>query len=106
MYEKSGLMVKITNKDVLTYLRNNPDVTNKELIEVALREKIGLPPKKYSYHMTRKKIPDCANSFPVKIGDQDLIDYIVFQNKRYGILQKFIVESAVLEKMEREKNER
>lgn len=106
MYEKSGLMVRITNPEVLAYLRTNADVTNKQLVEEALREKVGLPPKTYNYRQTRKKIPECLNGLPVKIGDQNLIDYIVFQHQRYGILQKFIVENAILEKMEREKHER
>ena len=103
MYEKSGLMVRITNPKVLAYLRNNAEITNKQLIEEALREKVGLPPKNYdNLRPTRKKIPDCLNGLPVKISDQDIIDFILFQNKRYGILQKFIVENAILEKMERE----
>lgn len=105
MYEKHGLMVRITNPDVIAYLRNNPDTPNKQLIETALREKIGIPPKVYSPYCGRKKMSNCGNAFPVKISDQDLVDYIIFQNQRYGILQKFIVENAVLEKMEREKNE-
>lgn len=102
MYEKHGLMVRITNPDVLAYLRNNPNVSNKQLIETALREKIGLPPKTY-HAQTRKKAQSCENAMPVKIGDQELVDYIIFQHQRYGILQKHIVESAILEKMEREK---
>ena len=102
MYEKYGLMVRITNPEVIAYLRSNQNASNKQLIETALREKIGLPPKTY-HTQTRKKEPSCANAMPVKIGDQELVDYIVFQHQRYGILQKHIVESAILEKIEREK---
>lgn len=106
MYEKHGLMVKITNPEVIAYLRNNPDTPNKQLIEAALREKIGIPPKVYQPHHGRKKVPDCINVFPVKIKDRDLVEYILFQREKFGILQKHTVESAVLQKMEREKNER
>lgn len=98
MYEKFGLMVKVSNPDVIAYLRQHQEQSNTLLIENALREKLGIPPKVYSNALRgrKKNSPDCANRIPVKISDKDLIEHILRQKKNYGICQRHTVESAVL----------
>ena len=44
MYEKHGLMSKISNPLVLAYLRRHHEASNTLLIENALRKKLGIPP--------------------------------------------------------------
>ena len=106
MYEKHGLMVKVTNPDVIHYLRSNPEETNKSLIESALRDMLCIspqPPQKHQRGKT-KAFPENANAIPVKISDQYLVDYICNQKKNHGICQRHTVESAVLRYMEKKKN--
>lgn len=104
MYEKHGLMVKITNPDVISYLRLNPAKTNKYLIESALREMLGIPPQPAQKKLRgRKAFPENANAIPVKIADQYLVDHICNQKKNFGICQRHTVETAVLRHIERQK---
>ena len=107
MYEKYGLMVKVTNPDVIQYLRSNPEETNKSLIEAALRDMLGIPPQppQIRFKGKGKALPDNVNSIPVKISDQYLIDYICQQKQRFGVCQRHTVETAVLRYMERIKND-
>jgi len=112
MYEKNGLMSKITNAEVLEYLRSIPDKTNVELVEDALCEKLGLPPKIKRHCDSsgvvkipgKKKIPDCRNGFPVKVSDQRLIDHIISQKRNYGILYRHTIESAIINMARRQKH--
>jgi hypothetical protein len=105
VYEKYGLMVKVTNPEVIHYLRTNPGETNKSLIEAALRDMLGIPPQPAQRrHRGRKAFPENANAIPVKIADQYLVDHICNQKKNYGICQRHTVESAVLRYMEKKKN--
>ena len=98
MYEKHGLMSKITNKEVLEFLRSMPDKTHTEIAETALCRKLGLPPKTYKPKTEggRRKDPDCRNGLPVKISDQRLVDHVVTQKRLYGILYRHTIESAIL----------
>ena len=97
MYEKHGLMSKLTNPTVLAYLREQKDKKNIELVENALRLKLGIPPKRYSArnHKINKKI-GCDNAMPVKVFDPDLVAHILNQKNRYGISYRFTIESAIL----------
>lgn len=106
MYEKYGLMVKITNPDVLAYLRQNTSIPNQQLVEDALREMLNLPiprrkPRRRTYVKATLKN---MNAAPVKISDQFLVDYLVNQKKCYGIMQRHTVETAILRVIERQKN--
>ncbi len=106
MYEKHGLMSKITNQEVLRYLRSLPNKTHTEIAETALCRKLGLPPKKYhpKTDSGRKKDPDCRNGLPIKISDQRLVDHVVSQKKQYGILYRHTIESAILNVAQGKKN--
>ena len=99
MYERHGLMSKLTNPQVLEYLRENRDKTNLELVENALRAKLGIPPKNYRRKQWSRKNIDCHNATPVKVCDPDLIEHIQSQRKKYGISHRFTIESAILNVM-------
>lgn len=106
MYEKHGLMVKVTNPEVISYLRSNPEITNSSLIEAALRDMLCIPPIPLQQNKRKgKSIPENVNDMPVKISDLDLIEYILGQKKKYGICQRHTVETAVLRYIERQKND-
>lgn len=99
MYKEHGLMVRLTNPQVLEYLRENHDKTNLELVENALRNKLGIPPKSYRRKQGSRKNIDCLNPTPVKVCDPDLIDHVTNQRHRYGISHRFTVEQAILNVM-------
>lgn len=102
MYEKYGLMVKITNPKVLAYLRKHKEQTNVSLIEKALRDMLNIPYIREASTRGRKKaLPDNCNAMPVKISDQYLIDHVCRQKKEFGICQRHTVETAVLRYMEK-----
>ena len=98
MYEKHGLMSKLSNPMVLAYLRKNENRTHSDLIENALRKKLGKPEKQHP-PKTRgnKKETDCRNVIPVKVSDPELIDYIITQKQVHGISYRHTIESAILE---------
>jgi hypothetical protein len=97
MYEKHGLMAKLSNPMVLAYLRRDNDKTYTELVENALRKKLGKPTKQYPAKTKgNAKIADCRNVVPVKISDQTLIDHIVAQKQLKGISHRYTIESAIL----------
>jgi hypothetical protein len=103
VYEKHGLMVKITNPKVLAYLRKHEDQTNVSLIEQAFCDMLNIPevyrePKPKG---RKKATADNANAMPVKISNQFLIDYICNQKKTFGICQRHTVETALLRYMEK-----
>ena len=75
MYEREGLMSKLSNPMVLAYLRRHNDRSNTDLIESALRKVLGLPPKEYAPRIRgNNKMVDCRNVLPVKVSDPKLID--------------------------------
>ena len=97
MYEKHGLMSKISNPLVLAYLRGH-DGSNTLLVENALRKKLGLPlAVRTPRHIGRNKKTDCRNAVPVKVTDPRLVDHLVSQRKLHGISHRYTIESAVLE---------
>lgn len=96
MYEEHGLMSKLTNPQVLQYLRENQDKSNLELVENALRHKLGIPPKSYRKRRIFHKDIDCQNATPVKVFDPDLIEHITSQRHKYGISHRFTIEQAIL----------
>lgn len=98
MYEKHGLMSKLSNPVVLAYLRKHHEASHTRLIEIALRRKLGLAPKKYGPEKRgRVKVETCSNSLPVKIVDQQLINHLITQRRVHGISHRYTIESAVLE---------
>ena len=102
MYEKNGLMVKITNPAVLAHLRRHRNETNTSVIERALRDQLNIPPAPPKKHNGRPKtVPENDYPLPVKISDQHLIDYITGQRKNFGVYHAFTVEAAVLRYIER-----
>lgn len=104
MYEKNGLMSKLSNPMVLAYLRRNNDRTHTDLIESALRKQLGLPAKEYSPKgKGNNKVVDCRNVLPVKVRDQDLIDYIIAQKQICGISHRHTIESAIMAVIAEEK---
>lgn len=103
MYEKNGLMSKVRNPLVISYLRINSDRTNTDLVESALCKKLGIPAKTPAVeNRGNKKIPGNINCIPVKIRDRRLIDYIISQKQLLGISHRHTVESAILEQIARE----
>ena len=102
MYEKHGLMVKITNPSVLAHLRRHRDETNTSVVERALREMLNIPPAPVKkYNGRPKTVPENDYPLPVKISDQYLIDYITGQRKNFGVNYSFTVTAAVLRYIER-----
>lgn len=98
MYEKHGLMSKISNPLVLAYLRGNQAESNTRLIESALRKKLGIPRFEHSGSVRgRKKEIDCRNTIPVKVVDPTLVNYLVTQRKVHGISHRYSIENAILE---------
>ena len=98
MYEKHGLMSKLSNPLVLAYLRRHREASHTRLIEIALRKKLGLAPKEYGPEKRgREKVSDCRNSLPVKVTDPQLIDHLITQRKVFGICHRHTIENAVLE---------
>ena len=102
MYEKHGLMVKLTNPAVLAHLRLHRNETNTSVVERALRDMLGIPPvQKRTYNGKPKTVPENDYPLPVKISDQHLIDYITGQRKNFGVPHCFTVQTAVLRYIER-----
>jgi len=105
MYEKNGLMVKLTNPRCIEYIRGKGEETNSSIVESALLRKFGLPEKEKrscASRQGRKKNPETiTGSFPVKITDQRIIDSILTLRKN-GVIQRHTVESALLEMIEKE----
>ena len=97
MYEKNGLMSKLRDPMVLAYLRKNSTRTHSDLVESALRKKLGMPQKEHA-PKTRgnHKFIDCRNVVPVKVSDPVLIDHIVAQKQLKGISHRHTIESAIL----------
>lgn len=97
MYEKNGLMVKVSNPMVLAYLRSSEGKTHTDLVESALLQKMGLPPKQEAA-MKRGglKKKDCRNVVPVKIRDRKIIDFIIYMKVVHGVSHRHTVESAIL----------
>ena len=97
MYEKEGLMSKLSNPMVLAYLRRHNDRSNTDLIESALRKVLGLPPKEYAPRIRgNNKMVDCRNVLPVKVSDPKLIDHLVAQKRLWGISHRHTIENAIL----------
>ena len=100
MYERNGLMVKLRNEKVIGYIRGITDRSATEIIENALRKRLGIPEKNnYNRLLKRRKNPENINSFPVKISDQELIDYLVNLRSVHGVMNRYCVENAILEVM-------
>lgn len=98
MYEKHGLMSKISNPLVLAYLRKHREASNTLLIENALRKKLGIPPVRVGNgRQGRNKNVRCRNLTPVKVTDPALIDHLITQRRVSGISHRHTIESAVLE---------
>ena len=98
MYEKHGLMSKLSNPVVLSYLRRHHEASHTRLIEIALRKKLGLPQKEYGpENRGRVKVEDCRNVLPVKVVDRELVDHLIAQRRVYGISHRHTIENAVLE---------
>ena len=97
MYEKNGLMIKISNPIVLAYLRRNNDRTHTDLCESALRKKLRMKPKEHA-QKTRgnHKTTDCRNVLPIKVRDIALINHIISQKQLCGVSHRHTVESAIL----------
>lgn len=96
MYEKHGLMSKISNPLVLAYLRKHHEMSNTLLIENALRRKLGMPPAVVKERRGRAKKDGSLNVMPVKVTDPALVDHLISQRKVYGISHRHTIESAVL----------
>ena len=98
MYEKHGLMAKISNPLVIAYLRKHPESSTTLLIENALRKKLGVPlvPPGDRRGAGRGKSGDCRNDMPVKVTDQALVNHLITQRKVYGVSHRHTIESAVL----------
>ena len=96
MYEKHGLMSKLSNPDVLRYLRSNKH-SHTRLIENALRISLGKPTVAYPVktHGLKKK-EDCRNVLPVKVVDPELVSYLITQRKEFGINHRHTIEKAIL----------
>lgn len=94
---KQGLMVKIRNVDVIKYIRGIENKSVVEIVENALRKKVGLPEKTDYRLSVRSKNKANVNAFPVKISDRKLIEYLVMLRKNHGITHRFWVENAILE---------
>ncbi len=99
MYEKHGLMSKLTDEKVLAYLRSKSDESHTQIVESALCRKLGIPPKNYHGGKGRKKSANCRKSLPVKVTSSDLIDHIISQKRLYGICYRHTIESAILNAM-------
>lgn len=100
MYEEHGLMSKITNPEVLAFLRSRPLESHTQIVETALYQKLGIPPKCYPQKTKgHKKKPDCRNVVPVKITDPGLIEHVIAQKRAYGICYRHTIESAILSMM-------
>lgn len=99
MYEQ-GLMVKITNPEVLAFIRaDKADESNTRVVETALCRKLGIPPRSYGVYakkLGKRKSTDCRRAVPVKISDPGLIEHVMMQKRVYGICHRHTVESAVL----------
>ena len=105
MYEKHGLMSKISNPLVLAYLRGNQGESHTRLIENALRKKLGIPQvEAETENRRRKKETDCRNSVPVKVIDRELVNYLITQRKVHGISHRHTIENAILETIAGEQN--
>ena len=101
MYEKHGLMIKVSDPVVLEYLRTR-DGSCTNLVEYALRKKIGWSVNAIRWSKV-KKHPDCRNTRPVKVCNKRLIDYIIDRKKNFGISHKFTLEDAVRSLVKAEK---
>ena len=100
MCERNGLMVKLRNEKVISYIRGITDKSVTEIVENALRKRLGIPLKtNYNRTLKLKKNPANLNSFPVKIPDQELIDYLVNLRSVHGVMNRYCVENAILEVM-------
>lgn len=98
MYEKHGLMSKISNPLVLAYLRKHNEASNMLLIENALRKKLGIPLVSPGRERSgRRKDEDCRNTIPVKVVDPRLVDHLITQRRVHGVSHRHTIESAVLE---------
>lgn len=108
MYEKHGLMSKISNPVVLAYLRGNHSESHTRLIERALRKKLGITmEEKKTESKPRKRENYRSNSTPVKVLDPVLVDYLITQRKVHGASHRYTIENAILEMIAGEqKNER
>ena len=97
MYEKHGLMSKLTNPEVLAYLRRHRETSHTRLIEAALRKHLGLEPKKYgAEHRGRHKVLACVNALPVKVRDPYLVNYLVTNRRENGVCHRHVLEKAIL----------
>ena len=106
MYEKNGLMVKLTNPRCIEYIRGRGEDTNSSIVEAALLRKFGFPEKEkkrtYASRRGRKKTPGVSTkAFPVKITDRRIIDEIL-RLREHGVIQRHTVESALLDMIKKE----
>lgn len=105
MYEKHGLMSKISNPLVLSYLRNQSE-SNTRIIERALRKKLGIQiDPECCESRGRKKDVDSRNKIPVKVVDPMLVKYLISQRKIHGVSHRYTIENAILEMIAVEKNQ-
>lgn len=105
MYEKHGLMSKISNPVVLAYLRGNHGESHTRLIERALRKKLGIPvEEKKTESKSRQKESYRSDTTPVKVLDPVLVDYLITQRKVHGVSHRYTIENAILEMIAGEQN--
>lgn len=97
-YEKHGLMVKITNPNVVSYFRSVHEC-NTHIAEKAVAKIAGIPYTVPPFQAVKSKNMHCQNGFAVKINNQEIIDYIVERRQKHGVNHNFTVESAVLKMM-------
>lgn len=98
MYEKHGLMSRLSNPVVLAWLRKHTEASHTQLIENALRRKLGLALRECKPEKRgRSKIAECRNDLPVKVKDPQLVDHLITQRRVYGVSHRHTIESAVLD---------
>ena len=98
MYEKNGLMVKLRNEMVITYIRSIQDRSVTEIVENALRRRLGIPEKGgYNRVVKRKKDRTNTKEFPVKVSDRYLIEYLTNLRRTHGVMNRYAVENAILD---------
>lgn len=96
MYEKHGLMSKITNPEALEFLRSKPMESHTQIVETALCLKLGIPTEANPPKTGHSKKADCRNAVPIKITNQGLIDHVISQKRNFGICYRHTIESALL----------
>lgn len=100
MYEKNGLMVKLTDPRCIEYVRRGAEPSSR-VVESALLRKLGLEARtKRVCRRRHKKKHANVSSFPVKIMDERVINHILEQRSR-GVVHRYTVERALLDVIEK-----